>query len=64
MIEMEKPSYKRRIIKSTYDNAEVRLRKLFSIPDDEMILDFVYDGSNSTLTLTTLKDHDVGQGDI
>jgi len=61
---MEKPSEQRRIIRKKYNMAEVRLRKLFSIPDDEMILDFIYDGSESTMILTTLKDVDRKQGDV
>jgi len=61
---MEKPSEQRRIIRKKYDMAEVRLRKIFSIPDDEMILSFDYDKPNSTLTLTTLKDCDEEQGDV
>ncbi len=55
---MEKPSEQRRLVRRIYDGAESRLRKLFSIPDDEMIIDFVYDKSESRLTLTTLKDYD------
>ena len=55
---MEKPDEQRRITRRKYTMAEVRLRKIFDIPDNEMILDFVYDKPNSTLTLITLQDYD------
>ena len=61
---MEEPTEQRRIIRKNYNMAEVRLRKIFGIPDDEMILDFLYDKPNSTLILTTLKDCDEEHGDI
>ena len=61
---MIRPNVKRRIIRREYDMAEVLIRKLFSIPKDEMIKDLLYDKPNSTLILTTLKDHDKLKGDL
>lgn len=55
---MEKPSEKRRLIRRRYDTAETRLRKIFNIPNDEMVIDFIYNKDNSQLILTTLKDYD------
>lgn len=60
---MERPSEKRRLIRRRYDMAEVRMRRMFDIADNEFILDFVYDKPNSTLVLTTLLDHERKEGD-
>ena len=59
-----KPDYKRRIVKKVWRSANTRLRKLFNISNDEMILNFEYDESNQELILTTLKDWDIEKGDI
>jgi hypothetical protein len=61
---MEQPSERRRITRRKYDMAETRIRKIFSLDDDEMILDLIYDKPNSTLILTTLRDSDKDCGDI
>ena len=59
----EEPSEIRRLTRKKYDFAESRLRRVFDIADNEYILDFEYDKSNSTLVLTTLIDCDEKQGD-
>ena len=61
---VEKPDEQRRYIKRTYNMAELRLRRIFDIHDDEMICEFIYDKSNSKLVLTTLKEHNKKIGDI
>ena len=53
---MENVTKKRILIRRDYDNPTVRLRKIFDIPDDEMILSFEWDKSLSHLRLVTLKD--------
>lgn len=60
---MEQPTEKRRIIRRKYDMAEVRMRRMFDIADNEYILDFLYDKPNSTLILTTLLDYERKEGD-
>ena len=59
----QKPDEKRRIVKRVYNSAEVRLREIFNIPINEMVLSFEYDKSNSCLILKTLIDCNTGQGD-
>ena len=61
---MEKPNKRRRIIRREYDMAEVRMREMFDIADNEYVLDFVYDKPNSTFILTTLLDHETTEGDL
>lgn len=51
-----KPKTKRNHIVRRYDGVYVLLRKLFKVPEDEMILDFIWDKHNGELVLTTLKD--------
>lgn len=63
MKSIEQPSSRRRYIKREYDMAEVRLRRIFDIPDDEMITYLEYDKPNSTIILTTSKDFDTSCGD-
>ncbi|MHA1410495.1 MAG: hypothetical protein ACTSQY_09375 [Candidatus Odinarchaeia archaeon] len=59
-----RPDEKRRYTKRTYKMAEVRLREIFKIPVNEMVVSFEYDKPNSKLILTTLKDCDIEQGDL
>ena len=59
-----KPDEKRRYVKRTYKMAEVRLREIFKIPINEMVVSFEYDKSYSELILMTLKDCDNEQGDL
>ncbi len=59
-----RPYSKRRIVKKVWRMATVKLRKLFKIPNNEMIIDFQFDKSNQELILTTLQDYDEKQGDI
>jgi len=60
---MIEPDEKRRIIKRKYLTAELRIREIFNIGADELVLDLVYDKSNSELILTTLKNFDEDYGD-
>ena len=60
---MEEPDKKRRLIRREYRMAEVRMRKMFDIEDNELILDFEYDKQNSSLILTTLLDCEEKKGD-
>ena len=59
-----KPTEKRRYVKRTYDMAEVRLREIFNVPINEMVVSFEYDKPNSNLILTTLIDYNIAQGDL
>ena len=61
---MEKPDEKRRIVRRIYNNPDVRLRRIFNIPINEMVLSFEYDNSNNCLVLKTLIDCNEGQGDL
>ena len=51
------------MIRRRYDMAEVRMRRMFDVADNEYILDFEYDKLNSTLILTTLLDCERKDGD-
>lgn len=59
-----KADEKRRYIKRVYHMAEVKLREIFEIPDNELIVSFDYDKPNSRLVLKTLCDFDKSKGDI
>ena len=59
----QKPDEKRRIVRRTYNSAEVRLREMFNIPINEMVISFEYDKPNSCLILKTLIDCNESQGD-
>jgi len=59
-----KPDEKRRYVKRTYTMAEVRLREIFKILVNEMVVSFEYDKPNSSFILTTLFDCDTEQGDL
>jgi hypothetical protein len=60
-----KPDDQRRGMRRIYHSPEVKLRGIFSIPDDEMILEFVWDKNRGELVLTTLKDYDEkGDGQV
>jgi len=61
---MEEPDEKRRITRRKYKMAELRIREIFGLDNDEMILDLLYDKPNSTLILTTLRDLDKDKGDL
>ena len=58
------PKEQRRIIRRIYDLAELKIRNMFDVPNDEMILDLVYNKPNSELILKTLKDCDIEEGDL
>ena len=58
-----KADEQRRIVKRVYRMAEVKLRKIFEIPNNEMVWSFEYDQANSRLILKTLVDHDKTKGD-
>lgn len=51
-----KPSSERLVVKRSYDNVNVLVRKLFGVPKDEMVLDLVWDKNQNELVLTTLRD--------
>lgn len=53
---MEKADRTRTLIRREYDMVEVRLRKIFSIPKDELVLNFEWDKRDNILRLITLKD--------
>jgi len=61
---MEEPDEKRRITRRKYKMAELRIREIFGLDNDEMILDLLYDKPNSTLILTILRDLDKDKGDL
>lgn len=46
------------MIEREYDFAGIRLRRLFNIPQDEIIMSIDYDRGNSKLIIVTLKDYD------
>lgn len=46
----------RNLIRREYDNVYVRLRDMFNIPADEMVLTFEWDVGEGVLRLITLKD--------
>ena len=58
------PKEQRRIIRRKYDLAELKIRNMFGVPNDEMILDLIYDKLNSEIILKTLKDCDAKEGDL
>jgi len=58
------PREQRRIIRRIYDLAELKIRNMFDVPNDETILDLIYDKPNSELILKTLKDCDIEEGDF
>jgi len=58
-----KPDEKRIIIRRKYRNVYQRLRKIFNIPDNEMILSFEWDKNEGELILKTLKDEAQKHGD-
>lgn len=43
---------------------QVEIRKIFNVPDDEMLLDVQWDKSLNMIVLTTKLDYDKGKGDI
>ena len=53
---MEKPDRTRNLVRRDYDMAETRLRKIFGIPSDEMVISFEWDKGQNILRLITLKD--------
>jgi len=52
-----KPDKHRRLSRREYDYPTLTLRKLFYIPNDELIIDFIYDKKENKLILTTLHDY-------
>ena len=61
---MEKPSRKRRYITREYDQVAVRLRKLFQIPTEEMIIKFEWNRDSNRLLLTSIIDYNKREGDM
>ena len=56
------PKEKRRYVERRY--APIVLRKLFNIPDNEMVLDIKWDKNSNVIIVETLLDYDKTQGDI
>ncbi len=52
----EKADRTRNLVRREYDFVETRLRQIFNIPKDELVLSFEWDKSQGTLRLITLKD--------
>ena len=52
----EKADRTRKLERREYGNVYVRLRKIFDIPSDEMILSFEWDKNDGVLRLLTLED--------
>lgn len=55
---MKKPDVMRRKVVREYKNVPILLRKIFNIPEDEMITSFEWDKTEGKLKLETLKDFD------
>ena len=56
------PKEKRRYVERRY--APIVLRKLFNIPDNEMVLDLVWNKTDNVIIVKTLLDYDKKCGDI
>ena len=54
----EKATEIRTLIRREFNYPEIRLRRIFKIPDDEMITSFEWDKDWSVLRMVTLKDYD------
>lgn len=52
----EEASETRILVRREYDMVQSRLRRVFNIPEDELIIDFEWDKKEGVLRLTTLKD--------
>ena len=52
----EEADRERIMIRREYDNVCVKLRNIFNIPNDEMIINFEWDKERNVLRLITLKD--------
>lgn len=52
----EEPDRTRILVRREYDMVELRLRRVFKIPSDEMILSFEWDKHEGVLRLITLRD--------
>ena len=53
---VQKADRRRELIRREYDSVELRLREIFHLPNDEMVLSFEWDKSEGVLRLITLKD--------
>jgi len=51
----------RRLVRRLYSTSE--LRKMFKIPNDEMMIEVIFNEHKNALQLTTLKDFDKTKGD-
>ena len=56
------PKERRRYIERRY--APIVIRKLFDIPDNELVLDLKWDRTNNVIIVETLLDYNKKQGDI
>ena len=54
---MINPKYMRRKIVREYGNVPILLRKLFNIPNDEIIISFEWDKSLGTIKIETILDY-------
>ncbi len=52
----EKADRTRDLVRREYDNVPTRLRRIFDIPKDELVLSFEWDRNDAVLRLITLKD--------
>ena len=52
----EKADRTRNLVRREYDNVATRLRRIFDIPKDELVLSFEWDKNDGVLRLITLKD--------
>jgi KaiC/GvpD/RAD55 family RecA-like ATPase len=55
---MVSPDYKRRRVMREYKNVPMLLKKMFNIPDSEMIIRFEWIKGEGILVLETLKEFD------
>jgi len=61
-IHQEIPILKRRYIERQYSPS--RIRYLFDIPMDEMIISLVWDSQDNRIIIKTLQDYDKDKGDL
>jgi len=55
-MEKEKADRTRNLIRREYNMVEVRLRRIFNIPNDEAVLNFEWDKNAGVLRLLTMRD--------
>ena len=55
-MKIQKPDEERELIRREYGDVLTRLRRIFDIPKNEMVLSFEWDKNAGVLRLLTLKD--------